>query len=90
MTEQYLCAMNRVVHTHTGMRCQHYKGKCYEVLYVATHTETMKKFVVNKEVYACNEDYDGTVWCRPFRMFHSKVRYRGKLINRFKFLENVE
>jgi len=42
----------------------HYKGREYEVIDVATHSETEEKMVVYKALYG---DYG--LWVRPFAMF---------------------
>lgn len=54
---------------------RHYKGKEYEVLGIARHSETLEKFVVYRARYG---DFD--LWVRPLGMFCEDVEtreYRG-------------
>ncbi|MDA1354447.1 MAG: DUF1653 domain-containing protein [bacterium] len=57
---------------------RHYKGNEYEVLYVATHTETLERLVVYRALYG-----DLGIWVRPLTMFNESVVVAGKLIPRF-------
>lgn len=50
-----------------GGKYQHFKGNYYQVIAVATHTETHEKFVVYKSLN------DNKTWVRPLDMFTSKV-----------------
>lgn len=61
---------------------QHYKGKRYEVLGVAKHSETMEELVVYKKLYD-----DGGLWVRPLSMFLEDVSAAGKMVPRFKLIE---
>ncbi len=61
---------------------QHYKGKRYEVLGVARHSETEEELVVYKKLYD-----DGGLWVRPLAMFLESVEVDGKIVPRFKYLE---
>lgn len=56
---------------------QHYKGKLYEVIGVARHSETLEELVVYRALYDNRE-----LWARPKRMFLEKV----KGVPRFKYL----
>ena len=58
---------------------RHYKGKMYEVLDVAYHSETEERFVVYKALYG-----EGEMWIRPFEMFTEMVEIDGKKILRFE------
>jgi cyclomaltodextrinase len=62
---------------------QHYKGKEYEVLGTAKHTETMESFVVYRALYG-----DRGTWIRPKSMFLESVSIDGKEVPRFKFIGN--
>lgn len=51
-----------------GKIYHHFKGNDYEVLYIATHSETNEKMVVYKAMYG---NYG--VYVRPYDMFNSLV-----------------
>lgn len=50
-----------------GQVFKHFKGDYYQILQVATHTETSEKLVIYQRMK------DGTVWARPEDMFLSPV-----------------
>jgi len=60
---------------------QHHKGKMYEVVGIATHSETLEKLVVYRAMYGKKK-----LWVRPFEMFNEKILKDGKMIKRFKFI----
>jgi cyclomaltodextrinase / maltogenic alpha-amylase / neopullulanase len=60
---------------------QHYKGKKYEVLGVAKHSETEEDLAVYKKLYD-----DGGLWARPLKMFLEDVDVDGKIVPRFKYI----
>ena len=60
----------------------HYKGGTYEIISMATHTETNEKLVVYKSINF------GSVYVRPFDIFIDKVEISDEfdnkiIINRF-------
>lgn len=59
---------------------RHYKGKEYEVVGIATHSETLEEFVVYKPLYFTEHN----LWIRPKVMFLEKIMVNGKKINRFE------
>jgi hypothetical protein len=59
-------------------RYRHYKGKDYEVLGVARHSETQEKLVVYRCCYG-----DESLWVRPLAMFTERVTLNGKSVARF-------
>lgn len=64
---------------------RHYKGKLYQVLHVAQHSETQEKLVV----YQCLYD-DYSIWVRPLDMFKETVELEnGQIVSRFEFLHKV-
>ena len=60
----------------------HYKGKEYEVLYLAKHSETLEDMVVYKQLYG---DYG--IWVRPASMWEEIVEVNGEKLVRFKYIE---
>jgi hypothetical protein len=66
---------------------QHYKGKFYEVIGVARHSETLEELVVYKGLYDSPEFGKNPLWVRPLKMFMEKVEVDGKKLPRFRFVE---
>ena len=62
---------------------KHYKGKLYEVIGVARHSETLEELIVYRALYFSNEFGLNAIWVRPKYMFFSKVMHEGKDIPRF-------
>ncbi|MFA6354429.1 MAG: DUF1653 domain-containing protein [Candidatus Paceibacterota bacterium] len=60
----------------------HHKGKYYEVIGTAKHSETLEEFVVYRALYG---NFD--LWIRPKAMFLEMVPGNGKMIPRFEFVE---
>ncbi|HUD21069.1 MAG TPA: DUF1653 domain-containing protein [Candidatus Saccharimonadales bacterium] len=63
---------------------RHYKGGMYKVIGVAKHSETMEDLVVYESL---NPEHEFKLWVRPAKMFTEKVKIDGKLIKRFKKIE---
>ncbi|MBA3679711.1 MAG: DUF1653 domain-containing protein [Bacteroidetes bacterium] len=59
---------------------KHYKGKIYEVIGVAQHSETLEKLVVYKATYQKEGE---NLWVRPLSMFTEDVVVDGKRVKRF-------
>ena len=57
---------------------RHYKGKLYQVLEVARHSETLEPLVVYRTLYG---RYD--LWVRPYAMFTGTVTVDGITQPRF-------
>lgn len=54
---------------------RHFKGNRYELITVATHSETMEPMVVYRALYG-----EGGIWVRPAAMWSEQVErdgYRG-------------
>ncbi len=66
-------------------RYRHFKGKYYEVLGVARHSETMEEYVVYRALYG-----ERGLWVRPLSMFTQMVERDGKLQPRFAYVEEVQ
>ena len=63
-------------------RYRHYKGKDYEVLFVATHSETEERLVVYRTLYG-----DFSHWVRPLAMFTETVVVDGVEKPRFELVK---
>jgi len=57
---------------------RHYKGKEYEVLGLARHSETDEFMVVYRPLYG-----DSGLWVRPYTMFVETIELNGIQIPRF-------
>ena len=62
-------------------RYRHYKGKEYEVLYTAKHSETLEPMVVYRALYK-----GGEIWARPASMWNEEVEYCGEKVRRFTYV----
>lgn len=59
-------------------RYRHYKGKDYEVIGEAVHSETLEAMVVYRALYG---EYG--LWVRPKKMFLEMVMVDNQLVARF-------
>ena len=64
-------------------RYRHFKGKEYEVLYIAKHSETMEEMVVYRALYG-----EKGVWVRPAHMWNETITRDGKTFKRFEKIED--
>ena len=62
-------------------RYRHFKGKEYEVLGVARHSETEEELVVYRALYG-----DFGLWVRPVSMWNETVERDGKTFCRFTYI----
>ena len=60
---------------------RHFKGKEYEVVGVAKHSETLEEMVVYRALYG-----EGGLWVRPASMWNEEVEKEGKRYKRFTFI----
>ena len=65
-----------------GGKYRHFKGKEYEVVGVAKHSETLEDMVVYRQLYG-----NGGLWVRPKEMFLDTVERDGKVFKRFTLVE---
>lgn len=66
---------------------KHYKGKKYEVLNIATHSETLDKLIVYKALYDSDKFGNKAIWVRSIEMFTENLVIKGKKVPRFKFIK---
>jgi hypothetical protein len=62
---------------------RHYKGKLYELIGTARHSETLEDFVVYKALYQTEGE---NLWIRPLKMFCEVVLVEGKPVPRFNLV----
>jgi len=65
---------------------RHWKGKMYEVIGIAKHSETLEELVVYRALYDSREFGKNALWVRPKKMFLENVIVNGKEVPRFKFI----
>ena len=51
---------------------KHYKGKFYEVIGIARHSETLQEFVVYKALYEDKNFGKNALWVQPKTCFYKK------------------
>ena len=66
-------------------RYRHFKGKNYEVITVARHSETEEPMVVYRALYG-----EHGVWVRPASMWNETVERDGQKYQRFYHLDRIE
>lgn len=62
-------------------RYRHFKGREYEVLGIARHSETEEELVVYRALYG-----DFGLWVRPVSMWNETVERDGKISRRFTYI----
>ncbi|MBL7931894.1 MAG: DUF1653 domain-containing protein [Bacteroidia bacterium] len=62
---------------------RHYKGKIYEVIGIAKHSETLEELVVYKATYQAEGE---NLWVRPAKMFEESIIVNDKQVRRFEKL----
>jgi len=60
---------------------RHFKGNFYEVIDVATHSETREQMVIYRALYG-----ERGLWVRPLSMFTETVERDGKTFKRFEYV----
>lgn len=63
---------------------KHYKGKEYEVIGIAKHSETLEEMVIYKALYQKNGE---NLWVRPLQMFTETIEIDNKKVKRFQKIE---
>lgn len=64
---------------------RHYKGPEYQVLEVATHSETEQRLVVYRALYG-----ERGLWVRPLTMFTEQLEVEGKRVARFQYVDEYQ
>lgn len=64
---------------------EHYKGKRYEVVGQALHSETLEVVVIYKALYQGDFPQD-MLWVRPLAMFQENVVVNGQCRPRFQYV----
>ena len=62
-------------------RYRHFKGKEYEVIGIATHSETVEPMVVYRALYG-----EMGLWVRPAAMWNETVERDGVIYRRFTYV----
>lgn len=68
-----------IVYPNIGKKYRHYKGGLYEVITMATHTETGEPLVIYKSLLF------GSIYARPLSMWFDAIK--DQLVNRFTEVE---
>lgn len=70
----------------SGEKYVHFKGGIYQVVGVATQTETGAKLVVYCPINEQGQIQEKTLYARPIEMFLETIEIDGGKIQRFKLL----
>lgn len=70
--------MTEIRHPIRPGRYRHYKGRDYQVIDLARHSETEEWLVVYRCLYG-----DHSLWVRPLSMFRETVELAGEQVPRF-------
>jgi len=62
-------------------RYRHFKGRDYEVIGVAQHSETQELLVVYRPLYG-----ERRLWVRPRAMFSEEIEHEGERCPRFSYM----
>ncbi len=65
-------------------RYRHYKGREYEVLGIARHSETEEPLVVYRALYG-----EKGLWVRPADMWNQEIKLEGATVRRFEKIRDT-
>ncbi len=65
---------------------QHFKGRMYEVIGMARHSETLEELVVYRALDKSEKLGKNALWVRPKTMFFEEAEVNGQKVPRFKYL----
>ncbi len=63
-------------------RYQHFKGRFYDVIDIALHSETQDEQVIYRALYG-----EKGLWVRPLQMFDEVIERDGETLKRFTYIE---
>ena len=72
--------MNKTNEIKLG-RYRHFKGREYEVIGFAKHSETQEEMVVYRALYG-----ERQVWVRPASMWNERIEKDGETFSRFTYI----
>lgn len=64
---------------------RHFKGKLYEVIGFAVHSETLEDMVIYKALYGGRK-----TWVRPLSMWEELIEAEGKSVKRFEYISKEQ
>lgn len=64
---------------------KHYKGKYYQVIGIAKHSESLEDLVA---YYCLYPNEKSQLWVRPKSMFEELVEVNGEMVPRFEFIKD--
>ena len=70
-------------------RYRHFKGKEYEVIGTAIHSETQEVLVIYRNLYDAPDYPKGSLWARPKEMFVGYKEIDGKQVKRFIHIDEL-
>jgi Uncharacterized protein conserved in bacteria len=65
-------------------RYRHFKGNDYELIMIATYSETLEKVAVYKALYG-----EEGIWVRPLDMFTEEIVHNGIKVKRYTYIEEI-
>lgn len=81
-----VCVQEKMNKVRLG-KYRHYKGKLYNVIGTARHSETLEELVIYKALYKSKEFGKNVLWARPKSMFLETVSIDGKKVQRFRYVK---
>jgi hypothetical protein len=63
---------------------RHFKGKNYEVIGIAHHSETLEELVVYRALYSSPDFGENALWVRPVKIWEQEVEFEGRKFKRFE------
>ena len=64
---------------------KHFKGKEYEIIGIANHSESLEKLFIYKALNDSEEFGSNTTWARPYDLFIGEKELDGKRVKRFEY-----